>query len=401
MTTDAGTGRPCGRSLRTVAFFLLSLAGWAAQCAPFVPTDDAVVLAHLPARSGLERLSALRSAVGGRSDDLPAALDLARGYIAIGRREGDPRFIGYAEAVLIPWINRTPAPEPALVLQATALQYRHRFDESQQLLDRAIALEPLDGQAWLTKAALLELQGRFPEARHACAHVTRAADQLLALTCLASVNSRSGQLAASSEALRSVSAATARLPPIVFGWTESVRADMAERSGDDEAADRQLRSSIGVLPDDPYLKTARADLLLRLGRPEEAIALTRDYVAHDSLLLRLAIAAQRAGSPDARRWSDEYAARLQAAERDRDPGHARERAMYLLDVRHDARGALAAAADDWSVQREPADVRLYVRAAQLAGSARDLEVIRTWLAATGYEDATLPAELAAADRRRP
>jgi tetratricopeptide (TPR) repeat protein len=401
MTTDVETGRPCGLSLRTVALLLMSLASWAAAGTPFVPTDDAVVLAHLPARTALDRLLPRRSAVSARNEDLPAALDLARSYIAIGRQEGDPRFIGYAEAVLIPWLKRTPSPEPALVLQATALQYRHQFDESLHLLDRAIALQPLDGQAWLTKASLLELQGRFPEARHACARVSRALDQVLALTCLASVNSRNGQLAASSQALRSVSALTARLPPLVLGWTESVLADMAERSGDDEAADGQLRAAISALPDDPYLKTTRADLLLRVGRPQEVISLTRDYVANDSLLLRLAIAAQRAKSPDAHHWSDEYAARLQAAERDRDPGHARERALYLLEITHDTRGALAAAVDNWKMQREPVDVRLYVRAAQLAGSTHDLELIKSWLAATRYEDETLGTERFLEDRRRP
>jgi hypothetical protein len=360
---------------------------------PFVPASDDVVLARLPARQALQELAALRTAVAARRDDLPASLDLARSYIAIGRREGDPRFVGYAEAVLTPWLARTPAPEPALVLKATALQYRHQFDDSLALLDRAIALEPLDGQAWLTKAALLELRGEFTEARRACAHLTRASDQILALTCLASVNSRSGRLAASYEALRNVSAETARLPPIIRGWAESVLADMAERLGKDDEADLELGEAVSALPDDPYLKAARADLLLRVGRPKEVIALAGQYESNDSLLVRLAIAGQRAQSPDASRWAAAYEDRLQAAARAHDSTHTRERALYLLEVRHDVAGALAAAAANWRVQREPIDLRIYVRAAQLAASRRDLDEIHRYLASTGYEDRALQAGL--------
>jgi Flp pilus assembly protein TadD len=368
---------------------------------PFVPANDDVVLAHLPARQALQGLAALRTAVAARREDLPASLDLARGYIAIGRREGDPRFVGYAEAVLTPWLARTPVPEPALVLKATALQYRHQFGESLALLDRAIALEPLDGQAWLTKAALLELRGDFAQARRACAHLTRAADQILALTCLASVDSRNGQLAASYAALRGVSTETARLPSGIRGWVDSVVADMAERLGRDDEADAELREAISALPDDPYLKAARADLLLRVGRAEEVIALTRDYESNDSLLVRLAIAGQRARSPDAPRWAAAYDDRLQAAARARDSMHTREHALYLLDVRHDVRGALAAAADNWRVQREPTDLRIYVRAAQLAASSRDLEAIDRYLTTTGYEDRALRAGFAHPTSGRP
>ena len=394
MIADLWSVRPCG-IFRTAAFLLLASSSWTAIGTPFVPADDEAVLARLPARQALQGLAPLRVAVAERREDLPTALDLARGYIAIGRREGDPRFVGYAEAVLTPWLARTPVPEPALVLKATALQYRHRFDESLAVLDRAIALEPLDGQAWLTKAALLELRGDFAEARRACAHLTRASDQILALTCLASVNSRNGQLVASHEALLGVSAETARLPSAIRGWSESVLADMAERLGRDEEADAELRDAISALPDDPYLKAARADLLLRLGRPEEAIALTREYESHDSLLLRLAIAGQRAHSPDARRWAAAYEDRLEAAVRAHDSTHTREHALFLLDVRHDARGALAVAADNWHVQRqrEPTDLRVYLRTAQLAASRPDLDEINRYLTSTGYEDRNLPADV--------
>jgi len=65
--------------------------------------------------------------------------------------------------------------------------------------------------------------------------------------------------------------------------------------------------------------------------------------------------------------------------------------MYLLEVRDDAAGALESAARNWAVQREPADLRIYARAAQRAHASADAAVIARWLRATGYQDRTLCA----------
>jgi len=43
------------------------------------------------------------------------------------------------------------------------------------------------------------------------------------------------------------------------------------------------------------------------------------------------------------------------------------------------------------VQREPADLRIYARAAQRAHATADAAAIARWLRATGYQDRTLCA----------
>lgn len=392
MRQGRGRGRrSCAAPLRAIAVAFLALAGAAATAAPYRPSDDGVILERVPARSDLERLAPLRAAAAARPADLPASLALATGYIEIGRRNSDPRFVAYAQATLLPWLARPHPPEPALVLQAIALQYLHQFDASLALLDRALALAPLDGQAWLTRAALLELRGDYPRARQACARLVRTADELTALTCLKSVDGRNGQLAASYAALESLLGVDARGPAALRAWRLSVAAEMAERLGDDPAAEADLREALRGAGDDPYLRATYADLLLRLNRPLEVIALLQGSEAQDPLLLRLAIAGRRTASPQAARWAQAYEERLQAAERDHDYTHQREQAMYLLEVRGDARAALAAAASNWAKQREPADLRIYARAAQRAQSAADCAAIATWLAESHYEDRRLPA----------
>lgn len=367
------------------------MAAGAAYAAPYVPQADTDVLEHVPARSALERLGPLRAAVAARPQDAGAALELAQGFIEIGRREGDPRFVAYAEPVLAPWLRRAPPPERALVLQATALQYLHQFDAALALLHRALALAPLDGQAWLTRAALLELRGDYPAARRACARLTRAADALVALTCLASVDGRSGALAASYASLTQVASTDPRLPAQVRSWTLSVLADMAERLGEGAAAEAQLRAALAATPEDPYVRAALADLLLARHRAAEVLSLLTGKEAQDGLLLRLAIAGKRCGDPAAARWAGMYAERMRAAQRDGDATHLREQALFLLEVEGDTHAALAVAAANFRTQREPVDVRLYEAAARRADSPSDRSAVQAWVSAQHYEDRTLAA----------
>ena len=119
------------------------------------------------------------------------------------------------------------------------------------------------------------------------------------------------------------------------------------------------------------------------------LALLAGCEAQDPLLLRIAIAAHRLGSPEAPRWMQAYQERLHAAERDGDTTHQREQALYLLELRDDAAGALAYARRNWTVQREPADVRIYVRAAERAHSEADCMRLARWIADTHYEDRAL------------
>jgi tetratricopeptide (TPR) repeat protein len=367
---------------------LVSLATVVAGASPYIPADDASVLERVPERSDLERLAPLRAAVAADPGDFGASLALATGYIGIGRRNSDPRFIGHAQAALSPWLSRPHPPERALVLEAIALQYLHQFDPALALLGRAVELEPLDSQAWLTRATLLELRGDYTGARRACARLVRTADEFSALTCLGSVAGRNGELASSYRTLQA-SGLDPRLPAALRAWRLAVVAEMAERLGDDRAAEVHLRAALQAAGDDPYVKSAYADLLLRTGRAAEVIALLAGSEAQDPLLLRLAIAGHRLGSPEAARWSQSYEERLRAAERDGDTTHLRERAMYLLEVRGDAAAALESAQRNWAAQREPADLRTYARAAERAHACAEVAVMARWLRETRYEDRTL------------
>jgi len=361
-----------------------------AAAAPHIPASDATVLERVPAAAAAQKLEPLRTRLSAHPEDLSSALALAQGYLDIGRANADPRFVSYAEATLSPWLAR-PNPDPAvLTLEATTLQYLHRFDAALALLNRALAIQTFNGQAWLTKATILQVQGHFDAARQACRPLIQISGHLIALTCLTSVNSLTGNLIASYLALRTVFTDDPRLDPGIRVWVLDQLAEMTQRAGDEKAAEAYLLAALGVVPGDGYSKGAYADLLLQEKRDSEVVRLLQADEQQDNLLLRLAIAGTRLGSADGGRWSDMFQARYEAARRDGDFTHLREQARFLLEVRGKKVEALELAERDWQVQREPGDIRVYFAAAAAAGNQAALRNVRDWIQQTHYEDHTLP-----------
>jgi tetratricopeptide (TPR) repeat protein len=359
----------------------------AAGAAPYLPRDETVVLERIPAAGAARQLEPLRAAIARNPQDLAAVLQLAQEYLQIGRRTADPRFVSYARAALAPWLQRSDAPASLLVLEATALQSVHRFDEALRRLDEALALEPRNVQAQLTRAGLLQVRGEFAQARAACRALSGSAGRLVMGTCFASVDGMSGRLQASYSLLARLAAESAPSEAL-NAWVQGQLGEMAIRLGELTAAGEHLRVALRIAPDDPYLLAMLADLLLLQNEPEEVLELLRAHEAKDALLLRLAIAGRRSGAPESARWIAVLDARRSAARADDNP-HLREHARFALDVLAQPDAALVLARSNWAVQREPADIALYARAARAAGSAADEQAVRDWIREVGYEDRTL------------
>lgn len=382
-----------------MVFAVLVSPAWRFSVAvPHIPPNDATVLEHVPAAAAAQKLEPLRARWAAHPEDLPNTLALAKGYLDIGRATADPRFVSYAQATIQPWASQAQ-PDPAvLTLAATCLQYFHRFDEALTLLDRALAVQTFDGQAWLTKATILQVQGRFAQARQACRHLIQTSGHLIALTCLTSVNSLTGELNASYHALASVFTDDPRLELGVRVWILDQLADMAQRLGEERAAEAHLLAALHAAPQDGYSKAEYADLLLRENRNAEVVRLLRGDESQDNLLLRLAIAATRLHGTEAPRLDEMFQARYEAARRDGDFTHLREQARFSLEVRGDAAQALRLAEQNWQVQREPMDVWILGAAAVAAADRGALQSLETWMQQTHYEDRTLDSLQALTDR---
>ena len=354
----------------TIAMATLALTGVIANAAPFTPRSDAEVLAEVP--PGTAHITApARQATRTRLD---VALPLAQFYIARSRATGDLRFLGYAEATLQPWLNQ-PA---ALVLHATILQSRHAFEASLQELDRALALQPDNAQAWLTRATILRVLGRYDQATSSCDQVT---DPAIATLCTESIRSLTGHLESAYNTL--VSLPTQTLPDAARAWRYSELGEMAERLGRDDDAERWFTAGLKLAPEDIYTRAAYSDLLLRQGRNAQVLQLLANYRSMEPMLLRVAIASAGDGAQT-------LANAFSVEEQRGDAVHRREQARFLLDVARQPRQALAAARENWQIQREPDDILILLRAARAANSPADAMPALEFMRQHQLEDKRLP-----------
>ena len=329
---------------------------------PYVPADDRAVLAELPAGTHYADVSARRLARG----RLDVAIPLAQFYIQQARLSGDLRFLGYAEAVLAPWVKKMPPTPTVLVLQATLQQSRHEFSASLDTLDHALALGPEDPQALLTRATVLRVLGRYPEANAACEQFARLVEPRLAALCIQSLRGLNGHLESAYASLIQVS--TQGWLNSEKSWLYSELGEMAVRLGRDAEAERWFQQDLRLAPMDFYVRAAYADLMLQQGRPAETLTLLAGQESLEPLLLRIAIAQKQLRDSALGQSSARLRAAFANEQQRGEAVHRREQARFLLEVLDQPKLSLAAALENWRVQHEPDDVLVLLHAARATGN---------------------------------
>ena len=386
-----------------IPLLLLVLTALSAQAAPYVPDSDHTVLERLPYQPtdpAQQQLRSMRAQLQAQPDNLSLAVDLARRYVELGRSSGDPRYAGYAEAALAPWWSAAQPPTAVRLLRATLLQRQHRFDAALADLDAVLMARPRHAQARLTRATVLQVQGAFDGARAECLALQALTQELVSAACLANVEAASGDLRASYTQLRAVFERHTSDQAGVRAWVLTSLAEMALRSAMVREAEEHFRQALLLDPEDSYLLGAYADFLLDRGRPAEVIDLLRERQRNDGLLLRYALGLKARGSKDLAASVDELRSRYAASRLRGERVHLREEARFTLHLLHDAAGALTLARQNWEVQKEPADLRILLEAANVAGDQAMLASARAWLERTHLEDAQL-SRLAATDPHLP
>ncbi|MBL0290616.1 MAG: hypothetical protein IPQ15_08105 [Betaproteobacteria bacterium] len=381
-----------GIFLPALAVFALAGAGLAPLhllAAPRLPTDPAEVLERLPLRPGdasARELVGLRSAVTRAAREAPAdplpAAQLAGRYYELAVARGDPRYIGYADAVLAPFArDRTPA---VLTVRGQLRQYRHDFDGALQDFAAALEADPQFASAHAWRGAIFLVQANYAAAKSEC-------DALLALDrptlyggCIGLVLAYGGRMDAGYAALQRALDGTR--DPGNRLWLLTRLGEVAAWRGQPEAAERHYRAALALGIDDGYLLAAWSDFLLDRQRPAEVVKWLAGWEASDGLLLRLALAETALEQPAAKAHVQALADRFAAAKLRGDTTHRAEEARYLLHLAGDPAAALAVAAANYRVQREPRDARVLLEAAIAARDAGAAQPVRDWLRSSGFED---------------
>ena len=378
-----------GFIIRLTIMAWLALQSPLAWPEPYTPNEDAEVLERLPVDTGeRKRLRELRSQVNEKPGKFSLALNLARDYIALGRFNSDPRYYGYAEAVLTPWLKATNEQPDALVLHATILQNRHDFLSALADLKSALSRNPRLPQAWLTLAAINEVQGDYPAALRSCLALARMVDSLSATVCLHSALSLSGQAQSSYSQLVGV-LPNSNADPEEMTWAFTLLGELAERLNLVKEAEGWYQKAIHQGHRSVYLLATYADFLLDHDRTDEVIGLLQGETRADPLLLRLALAEQRSKHKDFNQHVGLIEDKMAASKARGDTAHQGDEARFTLHVLKDAEVALRLALNNWDVQKEPRDARILLETALAARQPGAALPVVKFIEQTRLQDARL------------
>ena len=278
-------------------------------------------------------------------------------------------------------------PVEILVVRALLRQYRHEFDAALADLAQAAERDPANAEIWSWRSAILLVQADYAGARAACDRLAPLASALLATSCNAIIDERSGKAALAYAELSKALARRRDADPEMKLWIETRLAETALQLGSDALAEGHFKAGLALGVTDGYILGAYADFLLDHSRPAEVVPLLRDWERSDILLLRLALAEQAARLPSAAAHIAMLQERFAASAMRGDKLHQQEEARFHLYLLGDARGALRLAAENYRLQREPRDARILLEAALAAKDAGAAQPALDWLRASGYEDA--------------
>ncbi len=359
------------------------------SAAPRTPADPAEVLERLPIRPGdatARELASLRAALAQAAPgDFAPATRLAARYYELAIARGDPRYIGYADAVMAPFAkSQAPA---VLALRGQLKQYRHDFEGALADFAAALKADPEFASAHAWRGAIFLVQANYAAAKTECDALQALGRPTLYGGCIGLVNAYTGNLDAALAALQQ--ALKGATDPGNRLWLLTRLGEVSAWRGQAAQAEKYYRDALALGIDDGYLLAAWSDFLLDQNRPAEVVKQLASWEASDGLLLRLALAETELKLPTAKAHVQALKDRFDAAKVRGDTTHRAEEARYLLQLANDPAASLAVAAANYLVQREPRDARPLLEAAIAAKDAVAAKPVRDWLQSSGFDDARM------------
>lgn len=375
-----------------ISLIMGGLMSCSVSAQPYHPKADAEILETLPmlGENWLE-IRTLKQKIAKQPDNLEQTLALVRHYIALGRAESDPRYYGYAEAALAPWLKKQPTPE-VLTLQATLYQNRHDFHIALDYLNQALKQQPRLAQAWLTRAQIQEVQGDYTGAVNSCLPLLRLSVPLTAAVCINSALSLSRQLPAAYQRLAQIVPMAQAESRSEQQWAWITLAEMAERLGEREKAEEHYQTALQLVARNGYLLATYSDFLLDQKRYTDVVKLLQKETRHDGLLLRLTLAEQPLQLSTAPQHIETLKLRFAASRLRGDTSHQAEEARFTLQLLQQPKTALALAQSNWTVQRESRDARIVLEATIADGhNKKTAQPILDFLSKNQLQDVRLQA----------
>lgn len=367
---------------------MFGVSAVAAHAAPRTPVQDSEVIERLQLRPGdatARELSALRAAVASQPNNPEPAVALAQRYFALAAERGDPRYVGYADAL----VNRfaTQMNAPLLMVRGMVRQYRHGFAEALADFEAALKLDADLAGAHAWRAAIYLVQANNAAAAQECTALQRLQRPVLHGGCTGLTQAYTGQLDKAYKTLQLALASAQDEDQRL--WLYTRLGEVAGWQGQTNLAEQHFRQALALGVDDGYLLAAWTDFLLDTGRPDQVVQQLAQWESNDGLLLRLAEAETLLKLPAATAHVQTLADRFTAAKLRGDTTHQAEEARFYLRLRKDAKEALRLATENYAVQKEPRDARIVLEAALADRNPGAATSVLAWLQTSGFEGSVL------------
>lgn len=380
---------------RVASIFLIAIAltGGAIANDSIIPTSDDAVLETLPRSllAGRDALERMRHRLSEEPGNVELAGRLARRYLAIGSQGNDPRYFGFARAVLARWWSRSDVPPEIALLRAKLHEKDHDYNMATADLERLLQQVPDHRQAIVELANIYRVQGRYEAAEKACDRLGSLVDAFAERVCRIPLLGVTGRARTAIEQLDEMMAA-GKNSASTRQWLLTMQAMIAHTIGNAVRAERFFQAALANSSDDAYLLRAYADFLLDRGREREVVPLLRAHTADNGVLLRAAIAARRIGdSALVGQWRSELAIRFEEIRRRGSLPHGRFESRFVLELLDDPQRALSLALANWDRQKETRDSRNVLEAAIAADAPEAAREVRAFLQRHSTEDVSLKA----------
>jgi len=261
----------------------------------------------------------------------------------------------------------SPAKTPEALLQGAWLaQAEHQFDEARALIAQALALSPNNPQAWLLEASIALIQGDRQAARQACRQVAHNVSPIVSITCNARLANNAKDIQKSYNTLTQLSSLS--MGEDIKPWVYSTTADLAKSLGNLKEAEHWYFRAIQLFPS-VQNRAAYLDILLDKKKYQKVITLVSMTEPTPALSLRRLMAKKALGHDIEqniheidhvfKHWIDE-----------KDFKHAREMALFYLDIVNDVKLAHSLARENFAIQKETEDRNLLERSTQQLKSNR-------------------------------
>lgn len=259
---------------------------------PFTPDEMNEVILILEQSPAQQQMASLHKKLSNDKNNISLLNELLSLYTHYAKEKSDVSYMGYAKALVLPYLKQYPDSYRLRMHYIDILQYTHHFDEALVELEKVKKRHTKNPQPFVIEASIYEAKGEFDLALRACKQLLFRGSSLLSATCITTMQSHLGKVEEDYRVLKETYRKSQNEEESERSWALISLADMAYRLNKKEEAAVYLQDAIALNKNDYYARKKLAEMYIEDKKYKEAEALLEPYRFVDALLMRLSVAHQ-------------------------------------------------------------------------------------------------------------